>query len=65
MTLQIHTKGAQAPFDKNTEMGLPLTMGVVARSALFKSIASGLKGDDPVLSWDPPITGARAFKTNS
>ena len=57
-----HKKGAQAPYDESAEIGLPLSMGAVTKRALFKSIRSALKGDDPVLHWQPPITGARALK---
>ena len=46
-----HMKGAQAPFDESTEFGLPSTMGAVTKRALFKSVRSALKGDDPVLNW--------------
>ena len=42
--------------------GLPSSIDVAVRNALCQSIASLIRGDDPVLKWAPPIYGARALK---
>ena len=57
-----HMQGAQTTFDESAEVGLPSSMGAVTKRALFKSVRSAIKGDDPVLHWQPPISGARALK---
>ena len=57
-----YMQGPQTTFDERAEVGLPSSMGAVTKRALFKSVRSATKGDDPVLQWQPPISGARALK---
>ena len=45
-----------------SEAGLPSYINEMTQNTIYRCVRSATEGPDPVLSWTPPVIGARSMK---
>ena len=53
----LHARHKKIPFDSTAGLGLPSTLNVDVRAALYSTIQTSTRGNEPVLNWLPVNQG--------